>query len=144
MAPRRDQSRGLKYRLQPLVGIFHKYLEKMQLHEKKECWIQKNDEPIVYLFGSGGRALASYQTFVKIVAFAGRHIIMTLFAFWKCVLKSVHSLFKGQLNSDWIYEVIVSPKIATKKYKRESIFLQKEHRLSCINLEVVNFQGRNP
>ena len=29
-------------------------------------------------------------------------------------------------------------------YKIESIFLQTEHRLSfCVNLEVVNFQGRN-
>ena len=29
-------------------------------------------------------------------------------------------------------------------YKTESIFLQTEHRLSfCVNLEVVNFQGRN-
>ena len=30
-------------------------------------------------------------------------------------------------------------------YKTESIFLQTAHRLSfCVNLEVVNFQGRNP
>ena len=29
-------------------------------------------------------------------------------------------------------------------YKTESIFLQTEHRLSfCVNLEVVNFPGRN-
>ena len=29
-------------------------------------------------------------------------------------------------------------------YKTESIFLPTEHRLSfCVNLEVVNFQGRN-
>ena len=26
-------------------------------------------------------------------------------------------LFKGQLNSEWIYEVIVSPKISTKNYR---------------------------
>ena len=31
-----------------------------------------------------------------------------------------------------------------KYYKTESIFLQTEYRLSfCVNLEVVNFQGRN-
>ena len=62
--------------------------------------------------------------------------------------------FKGQLNSEWIYEVIVCPKIPTKNYrdfcpgilllqgyyKSESIFLQNEHRLSFgINLEVVNW-----
>ena len=27
------------------------------------------------------------------------------------------SLFKGQLNSEWIYEVIVSPKMPTKNYR---------------------------
>ena len=26
-------------------------------------------------------------------------------------------IFKGQLNSEWIYEVIVSPKMQTKNYK---------------------------
>ena len=25
--------------------------------------------------------------------------------------------FKGQLNSEWIYEVIISPKIPTKNYR---------------------------
>ena len=30
-------------------------------------------------------------------------------------------------------------------YKTESIFLQTEHRLTfCVNLEVVNFQNKNP
>ena len=30
-------------------------------------------------------------------------------------------------------------------YKTESIFLQTAHKLSfCVNIEVVNFQGRNP
>ena len=31
-----------------------------------------------------------------------------------CIIEEV---LKGQLNSEWIYEVIVSPKMQTKKYK---------------------------
>ena len=62
---------------------------------------------------------------------------------------------KGQLISKQNCRAITSPKKQTQdfcpgslllqgQYKRESIFLQKEDRLSfCINLEVVNFLGRN-
>ena len=32
-------------------------------------------------------------------------------------LKKVKDAAKGQLNSEWIYEVIVSPKIPTKNYR---------------------------
>ena len=38
---------------------------------------------------------------------------------------------KGQLNSEWIYEVNISPKIQTKNY-----------RYFCPN-PIINFQGRN-
>ena len=66
------------------------------------------------------------------------------------------NITKGQLISKQNCRAITSPKKQTQdfcpgslllqgQYKRESIFLQKEDRLSfCINLEVVNFQGRNP
>jgi hypothetical protein len=32
-------------------------------------------------------------------------------------IQDISALAKGQLNSEWIYEVIVSPKIATKNFK---------------------------
>jgi hypothetical protein len=31
--------------------------------------------------------------------------------------RMIWRLLKGQLNSEWIYEVIVSPKMQTKNYK---------------------------
>ena len=62
---------------------------------------------------------------------------------------------KGQLISKCPYEKSVWTKYQRKYccpgnlllqgyYKTKSIFLQTEHRLSfCVNLEVVNFHGRN-
>ena len=62
---------------------------------------------------------------------------------------------KGQLISKCPYEKSVWTKYQRKYfcpgslllqgyYKTESIFLQTEHRISfCVNLEIVNFQGRN-
>ena len=32
-------------------------------------------------------------------------------------MSAVYTTTKGQLNSEWIYEVIVSPKISTKNYR---------------------------
>ena len=42
----------------------------------------------------------------------------TLRAFVKCFFFFFFIIrYKGQLNSEWIYEVIISPKMQTKKYK---------------------------
>ena len=52
--------------------------------------------------------------------------------FWKT--PNLFDVTKGQLNSEWIYEVIVSPKMPTKTFKD---FCPTAYPL-------INFQGRNP
>ena len=69
-------------------------------------------------------------------------------AFPKAISRLYNAHIKGQLISKCPYEKSVWTKYQNiskiSTLKTESIFLQTEHRLSfCVNLEVVNFQGRN-
>ena len=73
----------------------------------------------------------SYQGAIKNVKFqtiepfcylesAAQYTNKTLMRIWQLEIEkpnSSHYVLKGQLNSEWIYEVIVSSKIATKNYR---------------------------
>ena len=51
-------------------------------------------------------------------------------------------LTKGQLNSEWIYEVIVSPKIPTKNYR--DFCPTKQTTILALFLVSVGFFGYDP
>ena len=55
--------------------------------------------------------------------------------------------FKGQLNSEWIYEVIVSPKMQTKNYKDFRPTIQTRIVALCFGdflVSVGSFFGYDP
>ena len=74
----------------------------LELHLLK---VKKSQMQIIYLLLR--RSSPSPTTFYKII-----HQIF-LFVFWR----KYKQVTKGQLNSEWIYEVIVSSKIPTKNYR---------------------------
>ena len=52
--------------------------------------------------------------------------------------------FRPKYQRKYFYDFCPGSLLLQGYYKTESIFLQTEYRLSfCVNLEVVNFQGRN-